>query len=125
MHYLFATLPCINNESSKRNDNFDLFFPLNFSLKIRFPFIRNVPEINWIFIHHFSDFTSLWKKEIFLIRNHSVINCITVYEAMYAFVCIAREKRIERMYVVVVATTRTLCFKYSLLLLCFCVTQCA
>lgn len=33
-----------------------------------------------------------------LIRNHSVINCITVYEAMYAFVCgIAREKKNERM----------------------------
>ena len=65
------------------------------------------------------------EKEIFLIRNHSVINCITVYEAMYAFVCIAREKRIERIIYVVVATTHTLCFKYSLLLLCFCVTQCA
>ena len=31
-----------------------------------------------------------------LIRNHSVINCITVYEAMYAFVCgIAREKKMN------------------------------
>ena len=64
------------------------------------------------------------EKEIFLIRNHSVINCITVYEAMYAFVCIAREKRIERMYVVVVATTRTLLQIFFTIALLLCDSMC-
>ena len=64
------------------------------------------------------------EKKIFLIRNHSVINCITVYEAMYAFVCIAREKRIERMYVVVVATTRTLLQIFFTIALLLCDSMC-